>query len=643
MAAEDLTEDQRQLLMKMWRDGQLSRADAMRLGLTITAEPRSLPAGAGGAAVTPPPPDQRSWGQWGIEEGLPIAGAIIGGVGGTLAGGPPGGYAGAGAGAGLVRAAVPSVAEYFGYEPSPPMTGSRAGDVALETLLGGAGELGARTAITAGVNLYRPALLGTTSLRPARTAAQRIAEIEAVGAEPILADVLETGANAARREQALSMTPGGAPIIQDTRTQRARALTGEGERTRLAVGPASTAMERGTEAGAAIERTMANMTAAENAAWNRLRVNVGSPTPIPNPALKRTAAALLREQQLLDAVQQDTGFIRLLQSIINGPDEIAFEALLKRRSDYLDEAGRPLLVRGKNAAAYSRLASATMDDIGAGVRAIDPRFAALHGRARQLTARKHELIEDMGINKLRDMDPEQIAKLVGGQLSESSLTRLRSVLLGTVGVGPTQGGRDAWNKIRRAIMDRAFEGGEGFENPRVLIGGTDGVATLNPEKLRRNFDKIGGIGVLLDPHERIAFNNIQRAADAMARSARAGHPVGSQTAQAQAFGSGGGKQALTGAVGAAVTGAIVHAAGGGPLLTAGISTVGGVAASQALTIRQRMAARMLTSPGLARQLASPTVTRWIEEFERTGVMPRMLARIFSQTAAGSATSVRPER
>lgn len=612
----ETTEAQIQLLLKLEREGLLE-PDLKALLQQLRPGPRSLAT----VKDQPPPTGGRPLGQLAIEEGVPIGLGITG----FALGGPAGGAGGAMIG----RGAAPYLAEAAGYEPTPPMTRfGRLGDVAIEggTSLGG--ELIARLGVPAVRNVGRRMALGAFDLSPAPDAAARIGTLGQAGVEPTLADVLGPGANAGRREAALAMTPGGGPVVQESRQARARALTEETERSRLRLGPESTAMERGTEASAAIEATVGNMRRAENEAWNQLKVRVGSPTPMATPARKRMAAALLREQRLLE--EPDTAFMRQLEGIINGPDAVPFEALLARRSAYLEEADRPLLVRDKHAAAYSRLAGATLEDIEAGVRAIDPRHGALYDRARRLTARKHELIEDMNINKLRDMDPEQVAKLAGNRLTESDLTRLKDVLLGRLGVGPTPGGREAWNKIRRAIMDRVFEGGEGFADPRVLVGGTEGARTLNPERLARNFDRVGGMGVLLEPTERMAFNNIQRAADVMARTARAGQPIGSPTAQVTNYTKGG---RLAQAGGTILGAALTQQLGGGPMTTGMMAVAGGVAGDAAMHFRQRAAAQMLTSPQLARQYASPMVTRWIEEFNQTGVMPRMLARLIGQTTA----------
>lgn len=618
------------VLLNAERRGELTpeQAQIMKAGREAGLIPQqSLPPERSLSTVKsqgPPAVERRPLGLTLIEEGLPI----VGGVGGAAVGAPGGPLTSAGGavgGAMAGRAASPYVAEYFGYTPSAPTTGSYAGDIALEGLTGGAGEVGARFLLPPMVAAGRRVLMGTPSMRAAPGAAADVATLGRAGVEPTLADVLRPESLAAKREQALGMTPAGGAAVQASRTGRAEALTRAADDIGAGIAPlgAGTTASRGEAARDAIERTLTNVRQAETRAWTDLGTQVGPHARIDNTAVRQRAQMLLDRQMLLDPPDRDAGLMRSLQAIVNGPQTLSFAQFQARRSTWLEEAGRPLLAREKGAAAYGELAQAALHDIEAG---LAPVHGAAWARARGITERRHRLIEDMKINQLRDLSPEKVADLVEGKLTGTDLERLREALMGLPGTGtpiPTPGGPQAWNQIRRAVLDKAIE------RSRRALGGTE-TRLISGDALRKELDKIPGIDVLLDPGERRALDTVQRAADIIQRSIRSGTAVGSATAQSQRF-------QKRGAVASKLTGA--GALGLGKLLTddyALIATLGlaGAGAGEGVSrFLEHATARLLTDPRVARQLASPMAQRWLREFEETGVMPRMFARMLGQAGA----------
>jgi hypothetical protein len=214
---------------------------------------------------------------------------------------------------------------------------------------------------------------------------------------------------------------------------------------------------------------------------------------------------------------------------------------------------------------------------------------------RDFSEHRRAIFRDGEVAKILETDPEKVVSLLNAAGGPTAIKRAREAILGSPELGlvtPTPADLEAWNYVRRHILEGAFneatnEQYKGLSNP-VIVG----------SRLDKALKRLGedGLKELLTDTERQALKNITTVAKAMRASESTGALPGTSTTP-QGLGFLTLMTAPPGVIGGAVGGAVGGAWGAG--IGASAATTG------SFILVPHITAKILTNPKAAAIVASP--------------------------------------
>lgn len=506
---------------------------------------------------------------------------------------PGGGMLFGAIGAGAGRALNQPIYSLFGGEaPSP--TGSRVGDVMLE--MGGqtfGNLLGLTTAKTGQVATK------AVSPAPAADADITLHAFRQAGVDPMVSNV---SPNMATLERSVAQTPTGGNIIRQGQDKQALQLNKAADDFLNRVAPAD-ARERmvvGEKVSDSVKRNLEQTGALEDTLWNQLG-QMANDVPVRIDNLKAYADEALRKELL--GKKPNQAIVSFLRDIVEGGNEWAWQAADATRKQYGREfGGDRSLISEVPMGTYKGAYGALLKDMEATAASSGvPGLGNAYASVRAFSERRREIFRDGEVAKILETDPEQVVKTLKLAGGPSAVTRAREAIVGS---NPTPADTEAWNYVRRHILEGIFGDATNPEfkslaNP-VIVGSRleKALAKVGPDTLKE----------LLSDTERQALDNLLTVAKSMRQAEKIGALPGT-SATPQGMGFADFMKSPGTLLGTAVGGFL-----GGPTGAITGGAAGGYASS---VMVPHVAAKLLTNPKLAALVASPGF-RAIADLSRTG-------------------------
>ena len=429
------------------------------------------------------------------------------------------------------------------------------------------------------------------AITPTADAPEILQAMRATGVEPKLTDVTASRLPAVLERGAVQTLTGQAEITGAIERQ-AGALTRAADEftARLGAAGAGSAVTTGERVRAAVQRNVAATRSEEN----RLFTVVGTLAErqmVDSTAIKQAAAQVLGEQGQRLRGQQSRRLLSLVNEIVNGPDQIPWAQARAWQRGFGEAIERGELISHTPSGEAKLLFRAISGDMERAVAASgNTQLEQAFTTARRFSEHRRELFRDSAVAGIMDMAPEDVVKKIGVTGGPTAIRTAREAILNP-GAGPDPRNAEAWNYVRRHIL-------EGIFAPAAQGGVTTavrGLATpvIEGRALTRALGKLGDetLAELLSPTERAGLENIRLVANAFRSAERIGSAAQSTTFQNIQAGT------LFSAPGAAVG----YALGGIPGASVGSAV--------SMLLAPPVIARILTNPRTAEIVASPAFAK----------------------------------